>query len=803
MKSFKSAGNGLLLAGIVLGLACGLVIAQQTDVDAPYVQNLNPAENETQVPIDTNICFHLLDDGEGVNNATVSMSVQLGNETAADIIINGTTQVPADYPNSVQWAGTPGNYTICYDPPDYDIDNGADDYENESDPYRFGYNQTVTVRINASDLANNTMSEKVYSFTTQEMLMPDDVKVNDNGTDLDQENSCMVMAKSGKNVYVVWQDEDGDIWFDESADWGETFGEDKKISTNGSGTNEHPRLAVDEPGNVYVVWQRRSGLQGAESYDIYFARKLKNENSFTVDKVPVDDLAAFGDDSDQMHPAIDALNNGDVIIVWANRNGNDGVYYALSGDRGTNFWGSTFDAERIDDDTTSEPEYPVVKMLNSKDAKLFAWSAKESGKRKIYFSAIYREGNNVYTLRDQVSDDALDGDSNKPKIANRSSVMNQGSKKNVVIAWERTDNGNTDIFCDRYGYSRDAGTWVWGTDAELGDADAQRKDPDVAMDSNGDVFAAWSEKTDGDDWDVFAAYSLNNGATFSEKVQMNDGEANDQTQPSLYISGSGKIFATTWTDARNGDSDIYFNSNTVIDETDDYDEVADDDVTTVVEADQQSGVAGTQVEIPSGALEVPLRIQIANVFSVPEFNPPGASLNKFLHFGPSGTRFKQKVTIRIPYTQQELNRVMVTNAGNLLIYYFNLKTGKWEQVTDYYVDTARNLVCARLDHFSTYAVAASEGSSASGDGGGGGGGCFIATAAYGSADAGDVRVLQAFRDKYLLKHGWGKAFVKFYYRHSPAIAAYIAQRPAAKTLVRWSLKPLVKTLKLKGRPSLL
>lgn len=70
------------------------------------------------------------------------------------------------------------------------------------------------------------------------------------------------------------------------------------------------------------------------------------------------------------------------------------------------------------------------------------------------------------------------------------------------------------------------------------------------------------------------------------------------------------------------------------------------------------------------------------------------------------------------------------------------------------------------------------------------GGCFIATAAYGSPLERQVVILREFRDRYLLPTSWGRAFVAFYYEHSPPLARFIEQREWAKGAVRLGLLPL-------------
>lgn len=70
-------------------------------------------------------------------------------------------------------------------------------------------------------------------------------------------------------------------------------------------------------------------------------------------------------------------------------------------------------------------------------------------------------------------------------------------------------------------------------------------------------------------------------------------------------------------------------------------------------------------------------------------------------------------------------------------------------------------------------------------------GCFIATAAYGSPSASAVQVLRDFRDRWLLTNAPGKAFVSWYYAHSPAAAVYLNEHPMLKPAVRAALAPAV------------
>jgi hypothetical protein len=125
-------------------------------------------------------------------------------------------------------------------------------------------------------------------------------------------------------------------------------------------------------------------------------------------------------------------------------------------------------------------------------------------------------------------------------------------------------------------------------------------------------------------------------------------------------------------------------------------------------------------------------------------------------------------------------------------------TGLLSGVTYFISATAYSNSTGDESNFSgeiAYTVPGASPSPSSSGSSGGGGGCFIATAAYGSYLAPEVMTLREFRDQCLLTSDYGRAFVDWYYRVSPSVAAFIAEDETLKGAVRLGLTPLVYAVK--------
>jgi hypothetical protein len=85
----------------------------------------------------------------------------------------------------------------------------------------------------------------------------------------------------------------------------------------------------------------------------------------------------------------------------------------------------------------------------------------------------------------------------------------------------------------------------------------------------------------------------------------------------------------------------------------------------------------------------------------------------------------------------------------------------------------------------------STGDAGAGAGSGGDAACFLATATYGSPFEQHVSILKDFRDTYLVHCSLGRMIVRTYYKYSPDLALYIEKHEVLKSVVAFSLIPII------------
>ena len=71
--------------------------------------------------------------------------------------------------------------------------------------------------------------------------------------------------------------------------------------------------------------------------------------------------------------------------------------------------------------------------------------------------------------------------------------------------------------------------------------------------------------------------------------------------------------------------------------------------------------------------------------------------------------------------------------------------------------------------------------------------CFVATVAFGEGSA-ELEALRRFRDRVLRPRPAGRVFIGWYYRHGPALAGQVLQRPALRKVVRQGLRAVIPLL---------
>ena len=246
-------------------------------------------------------------------------------------------------------------------------------------------------------------------------------------------------------------------------------------------------------------------------------------------------------------PQIATLGSAVFVTWYDSRNGNPDIYFNRSLDGGATWLATDV---RLDTDAPGAAISAQPRIAASGSAVYVVWYDHRNGLEDIYFNRSLDGGATWLAADVGIGTDVPGAASSwSPEIA--------ASGSTVYVTWSDGRNGSTDIFFNRS--SDGGGTWL-ATDVRIGsDVPGAASSNFVKMAASGPaVFVTWSDGRNGSS-DVYFNRSLDGGTTWLvADVRLNTAVPSRQTRE-VAIAVSGSLVYVTWTDYRNGFTDIYLN----------------------------------------------------------------------------------------------------------------------------------------------------------------------------------------------------------------------------------------------------
>jgi len=429
--------------------------------------------------------------------------------------------------------------------------------------YDFAMDDEGTVHLvwssikESDDISYNVFYQKSDDFG---VTWDDEIQVSD------EESDTSIGARvsfTGSNVYVVWEQYDGDnsvynTEFAKSSNGGSTFDSSEKLSS----TNSVDSVSVTSQGsNLVVGWIERN--DNGES--IIKARNSANSgSSFSSENIVG---SADGSTSSFLESSNDGSNN--YYISWM-RLGNDQprkIECARSANSGSS-WNAAVDVDGIDNDDVNEFRASPVIDANSDRVVVF-WSEENSrtGASEdldIVYSISTNDGSTWSDFED-VSESYYEADSGLPSLASSGDYLYLVYVDNGDYDQEDNPNGNDasnrdgDVYFTR---SDDEGeTWDSMTVLSVFEGDGEtdvdyssttlQYRPDVTA-SGSNIHVSW---TDYDTYEgtyaIYYSKSENNGNSWSAPTEIDDGSSGARLGVTMASDGSTVVAA--WLDTWNYD----------------------------------------------------------------------------------------------------------------------------------------------------------------------------------------------------------------------------------------------------------
>jgi len=309
-------------------------------------------------------------------------------------------------------------------------------------------------------------------------------------------------------------------------------GSEFQVNTYTTAGQAGPAAAVSSNGDFVVAWESRDGQDGAGTG--VFAQRYASDGTEQGTEFQVNTHTT----RDQDVPSVAVAANGDFVVVWRSAGGQDGNFsgvfaqrYASDGtEQGTEFQVNTY--------TTNSQQDPVVAVAANGDF-VVAWeSLFQDGFGTGVFAQRYASDGTERGTEFQVNTYTTAGQVD-PAVA----VSSNGD---FVVAWESygQDGDRIGVFAQRYASD---GT-EQGAEFQVNTYTTDdQEDPSVAVAANGDFVIVWGSRDgrDGSDDAVFAQRYASDGTEQGTEFQVNTYTTDDQDTPSVAVAANGD-FSIAW-----------------------------------------------------------------------------------------------------------------------------------------------------------------------------------------------------------------------------------------------------------------
>ncbi len=656
-----------------------VVVGAPTDTMAPVVARSAPEPDAIQVPLNSLVTLHVTDAGTGVDAASVVIQVN------DQVVYQGDQAVYTNSYGRCSRSGSKNDYRYIYQP------NAM-----------FEFDQTVVVKVSATDLQGNAMNGSSYSYMTEMRSFGANKQVS-KGTGTSGTSRPMTVRDTAGNLWAAWHagaQGSRDIYVAKLTTSDESFQTPVRLTTD-SQDQCNPDLAAGPDGKVYVVWQdNRRG-----NWDI-FGSVCSNHQSFSKE-------TRVSDSNDnEVNPAVavDGQSPNRVYVAWQDgRNGNQDIYVAVSANA---FVSTTVSRVTTDMADQTDPDITVC----GQNPAYIVWTDMRNGQADLYGAA---SDAGLWTNVPIVTSASAQTD---PAVA----AEPDGSALHLV--WVDNTQGDRDIY-----YASLAGlpgSPVTGRNIVDDSSGADQSAPAIASGENGRAFVCWQDsRHQGADTDLYFV-ELRSASAGTNILVGDNNTSSGQSEPAVGVNIYGHPYVV-WSDDRDRHAQVYYAAGTFIQpEPLDYRlVVASAGATIGTDPSAISRVEDVSIVVPPGACPADIRMTISRVI-----NPQTQSLECLgsYDFGPSSIDFALPVTVTIPYRFSNGKR-------HTLPYWYDTLTGVLSQqgitdVENVVISSNLNALRFKTTHFTAFYLVASD--SASGDAGtsvvNGAGGCSMSPTAKGS-----------------------------------------------------------------------